>query len=195
MGEIENTQSEASQFGLLVDLLGGADGSQSIYAQEARGQVQLVNSTQLPVDVGRDGDAAFEALGFVFGPVSASDPLFREASLPEGWMKRPTEHSMWSEIVDPLGRARGAVFYKAAFYDRRAFMRLESVDSYVSRCVYGTEAPVLDDAWATRDAVVAALDDIADDRRALIDEAWASEDDRAGCRRLIARAEALRDAL
>ena len=32
---------------------------------------------------------------------------------------------MWSHIVDAEGRKRVAVFYKAAFYDRRADMRLE----------------------------------------------------------------------
>ena len=31
---------------------------------------------------------------------------------------------MWSELKDDKGRTRGGIFYKAAFYDRHAHMRL-----------------------------------------------------------------------
>ncbi len=31
---------------------------------------------------------------------------------------------MWSDLLDEKGRKRGAIFYKAAFYDRRADMHL-----------------------------------------------------------------------
>lgn len=32
----------------------------------------------------------------------------------------PTEHSMWSKLIDSDGLERASVFYKAAFYDRNA---------------------------------------------------------------------------
>lgn len=94
----------------------------AIEASEARGQEQLVASQSLPTDV-RDRKV-FEALGFTFGKPFADDPLFAPATLPAGWTKRGTNHSMHSEILDDKGRVRAGVFYKAAFYDRKADMSL-----------------------------------------------------------------------
>ena len=80
----------------------------------------LVNSELLPLDTRRVDRAVFEKMGIVFGePV---DDLFVRATLPEGWKKKPTDHSMWSKVVDERGRERISVFYKAAFYDRSAHM-------------------------------------------------------------------------
>jgi len=88
---------------------------------EAQGQKQLVASVLFPTE--RNGD--FEALGFVFGDPLPDDPLFCNAEFPEGWRLVASDHSMWSEIVDETGARRGSVFYKAAFYDRRAFAQLD----------------------------------------------------------------------
>lgn len=63
---------------------------------------------------------ALEGWGFKFGDVCTGDPMFIEVELPEGWERKPSEHSMWSYIVDDQGRERIGVFYKAAFYDRKA---------------------------------------------------------------------------
>jgi hypothetical protein len=95
---------------------GGEYGPARIEAMERDGQQQLVHSDRLPTD--RRGD--FEALGFTFGEPDPDDPLFCPATLPDGWEKRSTDHSMGSVIVDPLGRERVSIFYKAAFYDRSA---------------------------------------------------------------------------
>jgi hypothetical protein len=46
-------------------------------------------------------------------------------SLPPGWKVVPTDHSMWSDLVDAKGEKRASIFYKAAFYDRDAFIRIE----------------------------------------------------------------------
>lgn len=86
-----------------------------IEAQEAQGQEQFVLSDQMPVDCPR---SELEQLGFVFGEVI--DDLFVQASLPPGWKKIATDHDMWSSIVDETGMKRVSIFYKAAFYDRRA---------------------------------------------------------------------------
>jgi len=131
MAKITNTKNEAANPGWL---LGGNPGA--IEAQEARGQIELVNSTQLPTDC-RDR-AVLEAAGVIFGEVSPQDPLFVEATLPEGWKKRPTTHSMWSELVDAEGKVRANIFYKAAFYDRKAHMDAvtdESGQSLVEYCL------------------------------------------------------------
>lgn len=92
-----------------------------IEAQEAMGQAALAGTKDaLPKDCPQKD---LEALGFVFGePI---DDLFINATFPAGWRKKATDHSMWSELLDETGKKRGAIFYKAAFYDRRAFMRLE----------------------------------------------------------------------
>lgn len=97
--------------------------SRSIEAMEAEGQRALVTSDVLPVEM-RPGRKEFEALGFVFGEAVNDDPLFLHATLPEGWTRKPSDHSMWSYLVDELGQERVAIFYKAAFYDRHANMSL-----------------------------------------------------------------------
>ncbi|HEX2656102.1 MAG TPA: hypothetical protein VHN11_20970 [Xanthobacteraceae bacterium] len=101
-----------------------------IEAQEKAGQLEQAEKQTLPLDLGqRYGGSADEArkpwekLGFKFG--KKVDDIFVEATFPNGWKKRPTDHSMWSEIVDEKGRKRGAIFYKAAFYDRSANAYLE----------------------------------------------------------------------
>lgn len=93
-----------------------------IEAQEAAGQAMLVASEQLPKKVDNATRAQLVALGFKFG--ADVDDLFVTATLPPGWKKRATSHSMHSDIVDDKGRVRASVFYKAAFYDRKADMRM-----------------------------------------------------------------------
>lgn len=95
-----------------------------IEAQERQGQDALVaNSGMLPKELYPD-QAAFETLGFVFG--ENVDELFVSVTLPEGWVFKATDHAMHSDILDALGRWRVGVFYKAAFYDRRATARLKA---------------------------------------------------------------------
>ncbi len=153
---IENTNNPAARDDFLLGALLGQTNDQLIGAQEARGQQQLVHSDRLPTEL-RDDRAAFEALGFVFGTPDADDPLFTPATLPDGWTREAADdHDMWSYVVDTLGRRRVAVFYKAAFYDRRADMHIVSVREYVSSQVYRERPIVTDDTWATPQAVVDA---------------------------------------
>lgn len=98
------------------------DVSGAIMNQEKRGQSEQIHSDRLPLDINtrnvtREG---LETIGFKFGKVI--DDVFIEATLPPGWSKKPTDHSMWSTILDDKGRERCAVFYKAAFYDRSAHL-------------------------------------------------------------------------
>lgn len=91
---------------------------------EAQGQKDLVNSADLPKKI--DGVTRVqitENLGIVFG--DDVNDLFVSVTLPDGWEKRATDHSMWSELVDDKGRVRAMMFYKAAFYDREAFMSFD----------------------------------------------------------------------
>jgi hypothetical protein len=116
----ENT----SQRDPLLHYVGMLDDTERyITGMEAAGQRQLVNSSVLPSEM-RGGREAFEALGFVFGEPVDGDPLFIAATLPDGWEKRGSDHDMWSYIYDADGNQRVAVFYKAAFYDRKAAMHI-----------------------------------------------------------------------
>lgn len=115
---IENT-SDRDPLVHLLGMMGGSGQSGYIEEMEAAGAAQMRESTVLPTE-GPWEEA--EALGFVRG--GDTDDLFCEASLPEGWSKDGTGHSMWTNIVDERGIVRAAIFYKAAFYDRRAFWSL-----------------------------------------------------------------------
>lgn len=105
---------------------------------ERAGQAAFVSSITLPIevhgrwvadgsDLGRlqsaaEAEADIEELGIVLG--APIDDTFRNAVLPPGWSKQPSDHSMWSYVVDETGARRVAVFFKAAPYDYRAFMRI-----------------------------------------------------------------------
>ena len=98
----------------------------SVEEQESRGQAELARSQTLPTSIRpREAKAILESAGIKFiGPVDG-DPKFQYADLPEGWKIQPTDHSMWSDLLDHKGRKRASIFYKAAFYDRDAFLNIE----------------------------------------------------------------------
>ena len=122
-----------------------------IEAMEARGQARLCESCELPLDLngGRkfatDAKDAYTKMGIeVTGSCSGNDEkIFCKVKLPEGWKLKPTDHSMWSDLVDELGRKRAAIFFKAAFYDYHAHLdvqsrfsvRIESEDAYTNRAL------------------------------------------------------------
>jgi hypothetical protein len=98
-------------------------GPNAIERQEAGGQREFVNSDTLPANISADDKATLEAAGVKFiGPVEGDD-LFVYVTLPSGWKKSATEHSMHNNLLDDKGRERAGIFYKAAFYDRRAGLR------------------------------------------------------------------------
>lgn len=137
---------------MLAEAMGPGGPSGAIEAQEKRAQQQLVHSDRLPVDT-QDTDDEFVALGFTFGEPDPRDPIFRPATLPKGWSKQASDHDMWSYIVDSLGRRRVGVFFKGAWYDRSANMRVQSVYSYVQEAGYSGTELIPDDAWATPEAI------------------------------------------
>ncbi len=114
----------AVQAFLLESMVFGSSGR--VEAQEKQGQHELVVSEVLPSDL-KGGEEAWEKLrswGFVIGDVVPNDPIFRFVQLPAGWKKKGSDHDMWSSVVDETGGERISIFYKAAFYDRSAFMRI-----------------------------------------------------------------------
>jgi hypothetical protein len=121
---IENTMARvnANPIGMFAEMaLGGTEAA--ILRQEAQGQRELVASEQIPIKLFGCTTDDLVRLGFTFPPDDDADPLFVAATLPPGWRYEPTEHAMWSRILDAKGRERFAVFYRASYYDRGAHMR------------------------------------------------------------------------
>lgn len=87
--------------------------------QEREGQGVFVKAQALPKNCPR---ADLERMGFVFG--EDVDELFVSVTFPAGWKKEASDHPMWSYLVDDKGRKRGGIFFKAAYYDRKAHMNL-----------------------------------------------------------------------
>lgn len=141
MNSPRNTTSDVhdNPIGFLADALGAGGASAAIEAQELAGQAEMLRATTLPSEIHGD-EAEFTDLGFTFGDHVPGDPLFREATLPEGWTREGSEHAMWSYLHDERGVRRAAVFYKAAFYDRRAHMSLLNVGYDVATTwIYGDD--------------------------------------------------------
>jgi hypothetical protein len=97
-----------------------------IEAQEARGQRDLCATERLP----KDGFDSHDLSQIGIEKLGDADDIFYSVRLPAGWKIKPTEHSMWNQLVDEQGRERASIFYKAAFYDRKAHMRLTSRYTY-----------------------------------------------------------------
>lgn len=125
----------------------GEHPSGAIEASEARGQQQLVASESIPTEWGgmfgsteaakkyrAERDAILVEMGFELGEPFPDDPLFRPAKLPEGWRKKGTGHAMHSDILDADGYERVGMFYKAAFYDRKASLSLKRRISVTIDC-------------------------------------------------------------
>jgi hypothetical protein len=94
----------------------------AIERMEGGGQEELVNSDVIPWSY--DVEKPLKDMGIILGEVVPGDALFRYATLPPGWKKVGTDHSMWSKIVDENGKERCSIFYKASFYDRKAHISI-----------------------------------------------------------------------
>jgi hypothetical protein len=94
-----------------------------IEQQERDGQASLSANNRLPQEMDDRTRGLLETRGVVFGDVV--DDIFLTCTLPAGWKIVPTDHSMWSHLMDENDNRIATIFYKAAFYDRRAFMRAE----------------------------------------------------------------------
>jgi hypothetical protein len=109
----------------------------AIERQEAEGQKELVESLQLPKRCnsprGINAVEQYAKMGIKVFTGSKGDDLFMGVKLPKGWTKKATDHSMWCELIDDKGRKRAAIFYKAAFYDRDAFINFETRYQYTTK--------------------------------------------------------------
>lgn len=116
---------------LMMAVAMGSGADTLIEEQERNGQVQLANSAQLPRIIRGGGGVSdvqakqkLEDMGVKFLRESPRDNLFYDVELPKGWAVKPTDHSMWNKLVDDKGTEIASIFFKAAFYDRDAFLNL-----------------------------------------------------------------------
>lgn len=58
--------------------------------------------------------------------ISGADDLFWNVKLPDNWKIVATDHTMWNDLLDDQNRKRATFFYKAAFYDRDAFINFDT---------------------------------------------------------------------
>lgn len=121
---ITNTVKESTAF-MSSWLFGGSP--KSIEKQEKIGQDELCNSCQLPTklmstEFSITAKEYYDALGINVLRESKGDSLFYDIELPKDWSIQHTDHAMWSNLVDDKQRIRANIFYKAAFYDRQAFI-------------------------------------------------------------------------
>jgi len=133
---IRNTSDLSDECNLLSNLLTCME-SDGIERQEKQGQKELIYSSQLPLKWGCNSDRVelfkqYEKMGIKIdiAGIKKDDNLFIDVELPEGWSKQSTEHAMWSNLIDDKGRIRAQIFYKAAFYDREAFINFSPRYSY-----------------------------------------------------------------
>jgi len=182
VAEIEDTSCTMAEDPHAYARILSGDGGRFVREMEAEGQRQLVASTLIPAELIGGTEEDLRALGIEPGEPDPADPLFRTATLPQGWSRQTSDHTMWSYIVDQHGRRRAAVFYKAAFYDRRAHLRIHQVASYAGDLVYGEGTPLVLDDWATAERLVPELQEI----RALLLRAlpYTQDQDREDRRRL-----------
>jgi hypothetical protein len=129
--KITNTVENDPIINLFIGLGSG------IEAQEAQGQRELVESSQLPRkwSMGKcEVQEQYKKMGIKIIDESEGDDLFFNVELPEGWKLKSTDHSMWNELHDNNGRVRATIFYKAAFYDREAFINFNNRYSFYEVC-------------------------------------------------------------
>lgn len=135
----------------LAYFMSGENPSKAIEKQEKRGQQEVVRNQRLPKkmndhsvprDISTRGvkdsmefkeryeiqvqntieytKQQYEMMGITI--IDEYDDLFYNVQLPEGWEIKATDHNMWNDLYDDKGRKRASFFYKAAFYDRDAFI-------------------------------------------------------------------------
>lgn len=116
--------------------------SNAIENQERREQLSVVRNCRLPkrgnggvpLEYIRDTveftKQQYERMGIKI--IDEYDDLFYAVELPDGWEIKPTDHSMWNDVVDDKGRIRISFFYKGAFYDRDAFSNFNQRYDYAT---------------------------------------------------------------
>lgn len=147
------TDNERTLFEAFLLASEGKSPSQAIENQERRGQQDVVANQRLPriandftiprevLTKGIDKSMEireqltikkqnnflytkqkYEEMGIVI--LGDHDDLFYNVQLPDGWRIENTDHPMWNVLLNEKHEEVSTFFYKAAFYDRNAFINL-----------------------------------------------------------------------
>jgi hypothetical protein len=95
----------------------------NIEEMEKRGQIELIYSSSLPIFDSERYDRIvlenYKRLGII---ILKTYDIFHKVYLPDNMKLEPTEHSVWTNLT-LNGKVIAEIFYKAAHYDRSAFIR------------------------------------------------------------------------
>jgi hypothetical protein len=94
---------------MMLAMIAGTPGA--VDAIQNQEQDDLVTSTQLPIKADQGDWDVFKSWGIVRG--DDVDKWFCNVTLPAGWKKQRTDHSMWSDLLDQNGLKRASIFYKS----------------------------------------------------------------------------------
>lgn len=124
MKKVTDTSTAKSPFNIENMVTAQRMGYDGILAQEAAGSAELVDADELPRQMSDECKAALIQAGVVFPDKECEDKLFVYAILPKDWKKKVPnkEDPRGIALQDQHGRMRAGIFYKAAFYDRKASM-------------------------------------------------------------------------
>lgn len=103
------------------------EAAQLIEEDTVRRQARNVGGRTVELLPRVEGSALAEltALGFELDlSEQGADDLLAPMYLPEGWERRPSDHHLYSYLVDGAGANRVQVMYKGGDYDRDAWMRV-----------------------------------------------------------------------
>lgn len=92
-----------------------------IEAQERMGQKDVCRKTMIPKEM-IPNRRAYEDMGIHIR--NDANDIFFSADYPKDWTIKPTNNPYYSLIIDNTGKERAQIFYKAAFYDKSAYIRL-----------------------------------------------------------------------
>ncbi len=116
--KVENTTKRKSPLDWLLA------NKNPIQVQEEKSQKELEESLQLPLELntphGKNVVELYHKMGIKTFVPSKGDTMFIGVKLPEGWVKKATDHAMWSNLLDSKGRKRASIFYKGSPYDRKS---------------------------------------------------------------------------
>ncbi len=103
-----------------------------IKSQELNGQLDVLSMKLIPRSVGYPAtQETIERMGIKI--TGTLNDLFFTCEFPEGWKIVPSDGPMWTYLIDKSGNQRASIFYKAAFYDTDAFIKVNSrygIDMY-----------------------------------------------------------------
>lgn len=91
-------------------------------SQDQRGQQKICEGKLLPIQMTAELRDDLKRAGVVFGAPVADDSLFIHITLPDRWrIVSHADHVHWSYLIDDQHNPHATIFYRASFFDRKAF--------------------------------------------------------------------------